>query len=104
MFGTMTRFRPKAGCEDAFRDYLTGEGAERSREIEGFLSEYLLEPVNPGEDWVAFIVFDSEANYRKNAVDPAQDEEYRKLLEHVTAPPTWLDGIIRPVEASSVAI
>ncbi len=104
MFGTMTRFRPKPGCEDAIRAYLTGESAERSSDIEGFLSEYLLEPVNPGEDWVAFIVFDSEANYRKNAADPAQHKQYLTLLEHVVAPPTWLDGVIRPVEASSVAI
>jgi heme-degrading monooxygenase HmoA len=64
MFGTMTRFRPKAGCEDAIREYLTSEDAERSRDIEGFLSQYLLEPVNPGEDWVALIIFDSEESYR----------------------------------------
>lgn len=104
MFGTMARFRPKAGCEDAIRAYLTGEGAERSREIPGFLSEYLLEPATPSEDWVAFIVFDSEENYRMNAADPAQHEEYLRLLEHVITPPTWLDGVVHPVEASSVAI
>ncbi len=104
MFGTMTEFRPKPGQEAAMHAWFAGESAERSAKIEGFLCQYILEPATPGNDWIAFIVFDSEANYRSNAADLAQHQSYLALLDLVVAPPTWHDGEIRLAEPSSVAL
>lgn len=104
MFGTMSQFRPKPGQEAAMRAWFANESAERSSRIPGFLCQYFLEPSNSDDDWIAFIVFDSEEHYRSNAADPAQHDAYLALLDLVVSPPAWHDGEIRLAEASSVAI
>jgi hypothetical protein len=40
------------------------------------------------------VVFRDKDSYMRNADDPAQDEQYRKLVDLLEGPPSWEDGEI----------
>jgi hypothetical protein len=53
---------------------------------------YLFRPRGSTPDLIGVAVFDSEANFRKNANDPAQVRWYCGLRELLERDPEWTDG------------
>lgn len=92
MFGTIFRMRPKPGQEQAIAELSQRWEQDHRPHVTGFVGEYLLRPKdNPHEVW-GLVLFDSEANYRKNAEDPEQDRWYRELRALLEEDPEWHDG------------
>lgn len=95
MFGSVFKVQLQPGAYDAVQELLQQEATERGH-VPGFVRNLTL---RESEDvlWV-MAVFESEAEYRKNAADPEQDKWYRRLRAHLVADPEWHDGPI--VEAT----
>jgi heme-degrading monooxygenase HmoA len=104
MYGTISRIRIKPGQERAVEELVHGWVHDRGAVVEGFIADYLLAPDNaPGERF-ALTIFDSDANYRRNAADPAQHawyEQFRALLE---ADPEWHDGAVTELMRATVPL
>src|SRR5438093_11585614 len=92
MFGTVYRLKPRPGKEQAVAEHLRLWERERRPLVSGAVGGYLFKSRTNGGEMVGVAVFDSEANYRKNAEDPAQDRWYRDLREMLEADPEWNDG------------
>jgi quinol monooxygenase YgiN len=94
MFGTIYRMRPRAGQEQAIAEHLRRWEREQRPNVAGAVAGYLFRSKDQPSVLVGVSVFDSEASYRKNAEDPAQDSWYRQLREMLDADPEWNDGDI----------
>lgn len=92
MFGTIFRMRPKSGQEQTVEQLFRRWEQERRTRATGFVDGYLLTSrSNPGE-MVSVAIFDTEANFRKNAEDPDQDRWYQELRAALQTDPEWNDG------------
>ena len=94
MFGTIFRMRPRSGQADAVNEQFRRWARERQPKVAGVVASYLLASRSRPGELVGVAVFDSEANYRKNADDPEQDRWYRELRALLEADPEWNDGDI----------
>jgi hypothetical protein len=92
MFGTIYRMHPKPDQEGRIADHFRRWERERRPLVDGMVSGYLFRPKASAPDLIGVAVFDSEANFRKNADDPAQDHWYRSLREMLDGDPEWTDG------------
>jgi hypothetical protein len=92
MFGAIYHMRPKPGQEQAVADYHRRWERERRPSVEGAVGAYVFKPRRRPGELTGVVVFDSEANYYKNADDPEQDRWYRQLRELLEADPEWVDG------------
>jgi quinol monooxygenase YgiN len=92
MFGTVYQMKPKAGQDQAIADHLRLWERERRPLAGGTVAAYLFKPRDNGGALIGVAVFDSEASYRKNAEDPAQDRWYRQLRDMLESDPVWNDG------------
>lgn len=92
MFGTIYRMRPKSGQEQAIAEHFRRWDRERRPAVVGALAGYLLKSKTRPSELLGVAVFDSEAHYRKNADDPAQDRWYQQLREMLETDPDWNDG------------
>jgi quinol monooxygenase YgiN len=104
MYGTLARFQPRPGQEQAVVEHAQRWMRERGSRIDGFVADYILMPDGrPGEQLV-LAVFESEASYRRNAADPEQDAQYRELRALLTADPEWTDGTIVSLKPATVPL
>ena len=94
MFGSIYRMHPKPGQEMRIADHFRRWERERRPAVRGTVAGYLFRPKSAPRELIGFAVFDSEANYWKNAGDPAQDEWYRDLRQMLESDPEWNDGDI----------
>jgi hypothetical protein len=94
MFGTVFRMRPKRGQERAVEEQMRRWERERMPNVAGVVGGYLFKLRDRPGELIGVAVFDSEANYRKNAEDPEQDRWYRGLRALLEADPEWNDGDI----------
>jgi hypothetical protein len=94
MFGTIYRMRPKEGLAEKVTDYYRRWERERKPKVRGAVAAYVFKPRSRPSELVGVVVFDSEANYYRNADDPEQDGWYRQLRELLEADPEWSDGEI----------
>lgn len=102
MFGTIGRFRPKAGHEDAITDLLADWERTRRPSVPGLVVQLGGQPVDrPGEMLVVIAVQD-EDTYRDLAASPDQDAWYRKMVEHLDAEPTWEDISWQTLQANVI--
>jgi hypothetical protein len=84
--------RPKPGQEMNVADHLRRWGRERRPAVQGAVAGYLFRPKSSPQELIGVAVFDSEASYRKNADDPAQNKWYLELREMLESDPEWNDG------------
>src|SRR5262245_35702169 len=77
---------------------------ERKPEAKGLLADYILKSDRVPGEWFMLAVFDSEANYRRNADDPEQHRQYLALRALLKADPEWNDGEVRVVEPAVVPL
>ncbi len=101
MFGTVFRMRPKSGQEHVTEELFHRWGRERQPRATGFVDAYLLKSRSNSGELISVVVFDSEANYRKNAADPEQDRWYQDLRASLEADPEWNDGDVIPFVTST---
>ena len=94
MFGSVFRMKPKQGSEQAVADHFRRWDRERRPMATGSVAGYVFKPKETPEELIGVAVFNSEAAYRVNANDPAQDLWYRGLRELLEADPEWEDGDI----------
>ena len=92
MFATIYHMHPKANQDAEIAAHFRRWERERRPAADGMVSAYLVRPKAETCDLIGVTVFDSEANYRKNAADPAQDRWYHGLREMLEGEPEWTDG------------
>jgi hypothetical protein len=92
MFGSIYRMRPRPGREGEIANHFRRWERERRPDVGGAVAGYLFRPKANARELIGVAVFDSEASYRRNAGDPAQDRWYRDLRELLEADPEWNDG------------
>lgn len=92
MFATIYRMHPKPDQDSRIADHFRRWERERRAAVDGMVSGYLVRPSASARHLIGVTVFDSEANFRKTAADPAQDRWYRGLREMLESDPEWTDG------------
>jgi hypothetical protein len=92
MFGTIYRMHPKPDQERRIAEHFRRWEREQRPVVDGMVSGYLFRSKAGMRDLIGVAVFDSEANFRKNAATPAQDQWYRRLREMLEEDPEWSDG------------
>ncbi|SRR6266700_2683774 len=95
MYGTIGRFRIKAGMEDQFRQLIEGQASVfEAGQIPGFIASYSYRmDVNSNEYYLA-VVFESRETYGANAQSLGQDARYRQWLPLLEGEPEWHDSDI----------
>jgi quinol monooxygenase YgiN len=100
MYGTLFRCRPRPGQEHGVEELTRRWLRERAPEVAGFTAAYLLRSeTRPGE-LLGLVVFDSRADYAKNAADPEQHRWYEQLRALLAGDIEWNDGEIVLLEAA----
>ena len=90
MFGTVGRLKVKPGKLDELIALMNSA----QREVDGSLGYYLYKVEGKENELILAVVFRDKESYFKNADDPSQDENYRKMVALLEGPPTWEDGEI----------
>jgi len=95
MYGTIGRFRIKAGMESQFRQLIEGQApAFESGQVPGFVVSYSYRMDADPNDYYLAVVFESRETYWANAQSPEQDARYRQWLPLLEGEPEWHDGEI----------
>jgi quinol monooxygenase YgiN len=94
MYGTVYRFRPLPGQEDAMLDYHRRWKAERWPKVAGFITEYIYRSEKHPGEYIGTAVFESKEVMLKNAKDPDEDVWYRQFRALLESDPEWEDGDI----------
>jgi hypothetical protein len=100
MFGTIFRMRPRQGQEQVVEELFHRWWRERRPKVTGFVNTYLFKSRSYPGEMMGVAVFDSEANYWKNAEDPEQDRWYQELRAALETDPEWNDGDVIVQEGS----
>lgn len=95
MYGSVFRMQPAAGKRQELIDLMTGPDDRRPP---GMVTAYLLAEDKGGAVW-GMAVFEDQQSYRRNAEDPAQDEEFQRWRALLDADPEWHDGTIMQAPA-----
>lgn len=88
MYGTIAKFRIKAGKEQALRE-LSQNDVEK---IPGIVFENVFRMDDDPQNLYIVVGFESKEAYRKNAESPEQHQRYLKYLELLEEEPEWHDG------------
>ena len=104
MYGTIFRIRITPGRAAAVDAAIRGWLRDRAPDVAGFIAEYILTPDGPPGERLALVIFDSEANYRRNAADPAQHAWYEQFRAHLDADPEWHDGPVTEFMRATVPL
>jgi quinol monooxygenase YgiN len=104
MYGTVTRMQVKPGQVETLKALQRQWLCERQPEAAGFIADYVLQSKRMPGEWFVLVIFDSEANYRKNAADPEQHRQYEQLRALLERDPEWNDGEIFAIEPAAVPL
>jgi quinol monooxygenase YgiN len=86
MYGTIAKLNAKKGSSEQVRKI------RMTRRPAGYVTSYVFQSeANPDELWLV-AVFKDKATYRANAESPEQDQEFKNLMQYLTAEPEWHDG------------
>jgi quinol monooxygenase YgiN len=95
MYGTIGRFRIKAGMEAQFRQLIEEQAhAFETGQIPGFVVSYGYRMDADPNDYYLAVVFESREAYWANAQSPEQDARYQQWLPLLEGEPEWHDGEI----------
>jgi len=89
MYGTIAHLRVRAGREAALREMM---GRMGTRPMTGHVSSHVYQLDSDPREFMLAVVFRDKESYTRNADDPAQDAEYRRLRELLDRDPEWHDG------------
>jgi heme-degrading monooxygenase HmoA len=91
MYGTVARFRAKAGMEEKLIAFTKAEEMDK---IPGLIGTNVYRMDNDANEYYLTVVFESKDAYVKNAESPEQDARYREFLTFLEGEPEWHDGEI----------
>ncbi len=95
MYGTIGRFRIKAGMEAQFRQLMEEQAhAFENGQIPGFLASYGYRMDADPNDYYLAVVFESPETYWANGQSPEMDARYHQWLPLLEGEPEWHDGEI----------
>lgn len=92
MYGTLALMHARAGHEDALLAAAENWWGERVGKVDGAVSSEIRRSDADPQRFFMSVTFKSKEQYVANANDPAQDEWYRQVVEHLSEEPEWLDG------------
>ncbi len=95
MYGTIVRYRIKAGMEGQFNKQAREFEAEQ---VPGLVATYAYRMDADPNDYYVAVVFESREAYLANAQSPEQGARYRQLLPLLEREPDWHDGEIVNVQ------
>ena len=95
MYGTIGRFRMKAGMGAQFRQLMDeqAQAVEHAR-IPGLIAHYGYQMDADPNDYFLAVIFESREMYLANAASPEMDARYRQWLPLLEGEPEWHDGEI----------
>jgi len=89
MYGTIARLRIRNDAEPKLLEVLN---AMEDRPVSGSIASYVYRLDDDPRDLMLAVLFTDRDAYVRNADDPAQDVEYRKMRELLERDPEWHDG------------
>lgn len=95
MYGTIGRFRMKAGMGAQFRQLMDAQAqAIEHGRIPGLIAHYGYQMDADPNNYYLAVVFESRETYLANAESPEMDARYRQWLPLLEGEPQWHDGEI----------
>jgi hypothetical protein len=91
MYGTVFRYRVKAGMEKRFEEVTREFLSNPPEGFEGALT-YRLD--KGGSEYITAAAHKDKQSYQENAGSPRQDEWFKSLRETLESDPEWNDGEI----------
>jgi hypothetical protein len=104
MYGTVARLSLKPGQGESLHALLRRWQRAGKPEGKGLIADYVLESERIPGEWIVMAIFDNEENYRQNAADPTQHQQYEEMRALLNADPEWNDGAIFAFEPASVPL
>jgi heme-degrading monooxygenase HmoA len=89
MYGTIARYRLKAGAEAQLEEQMRIFQAAR---VPGFVGVFIYRMDADAHEHYLAILFASKEAYLGNAQSPEQDARYRQMLPLLEEEPEWHDG------------
>jgi heme-degrading monooxygenase HmoA len=89
MYGTIAHLRVRKGAEEKLRQEMR---AMERRRMPGFVASHVYRLDADPQDLMLAVLFTDKDAYVRNADDPGQDAEYRRLRELLERDPEWHDG------------
>ena len=86
MYGTIFNLNVKSGHKEKLIEVMKNQ----TRNPEGMLAWFLMNPDDDDEDLIGVVVF--EDAHLANATNPDQHEYFVAIMEHLNSEPTWTDG------------
>ena len=88
MYGTIFNLNVKSGHKEKLIEVMKNQ----TRNPEGMLSWFLMNPDDDDEDLIGVVVFENKDAHLANATNPDQHEYFVAIMEHLNSEPTWTDG------------
>jgi len=89
MYGTIARFRIKAGVESQLEEVMR---SYEELNIPGVIDEWIYRSDEDPRTFYMAVLFESKESYVKNAESPEQDQRHRRFRDLLEADPEWHDG------------
>ena len=91
MYGTIARFRIKAGVKDEFIKTMDSFG---DAVIAGWVTDYYFQMDNDPDEFYLVAIFNDKDTYQANADSTEQHERYLAFRSFLMDDPEWHDGFI----------
>jgi len=91
MYGTIARFRIKAGMKDEFVKTMDSFG---DAVIAGWVADYYFQMENDPDEFYLVAIFQDKQTYQANADSAEQHERYLVFRSFLVDEPQWHDGLI----------
>ena len=91
MYGTIARFRIKAGVKDEFIKTMDSFG---DAVIAGWVADYYFQMDNDPDEFYLVAIFNDKDTYQANADSTEQHERYLAFRSFLMDDPEWHDGFI----------
>ena len=91
MYGTIARFRIKAGMKDEFVKTMDSFG---DAVIAGWVADYYFQMENDPDEFYLVAIFQDKQTYQANADSADQHERYLVFRSFLVDEPQWHDGLI----------
>lgn len=104
MYGTIVRYHTKPGQAKAVEELGERWLREHAPSVPGFVATYGLRPSGRADEVLALVIFESEADYRRNAENPAQSRWFEQIRSALAAEPEWSDGEVVALEPATVPL
>jgi heme-degrading monooxygenase HmoA len=92
MFVSISRYRVKAGMEEALKEHNEEWKTSIRLQTSGFISVHVYQNHNDPREWTSVATFVDQYSEMVNANSTDHKLWYRRMLELLEAPPTYWQG------------